>query len=67
MCWHHWPTTTCAKGNTSSRIAGIGHPKSKDNQNYYAQHDLPAWIGGQGTVAYEQYTQQSPSSGFKTV
>lgn len=33
----------------------------------YAQHDLPSWIGGQGTVAYEQYTQQSPSSGFRTV
>lgn len=33
----------------------------------YAQHDLPSWIGGHGTVAYEQYTQQSPSSGFKTV
>ena len=33
----------------------------------YAQQDLPSWIGGHGTVAYEQYTQQSPSSGFRTV
>lgn len=33
----------------------------------HAQQSLPSWMGGQGTVAYEQNTQQSPSSGFKTV
>ena len=33
----------------------------------YAQQDFPSWIGGHGTVAYEQYTQQSPSRGFRTV
>ena len=28
---------------------------------------VPACTGGQGTVAYEQYTQQSPGLGFRTV
>ena len=34
-----------------------------------AQHPfcLPdCWIGGQGLVPYEQYTQQSPASGLST-
>jgi hypothetical protein len=30
----------------------------------YEQHDFPAWIGGHGTVPYEQKTQQSPALGL---
>tara|TARA_R110002049_G_scaffold239599_1_gene412931 strand:- start:633 stop:878 length:246 start_codon:yes stop_codon:yes gene_type:complete len=29
-------------------------------------HD-PSWTGGHFTLPYEQYTQQSPSFGFRTV
>jgi hypothetical protein len=33
---------------------------------YYPQQEPPSWIGGQATVPYEQYTQQSPANGFST-
>jgi hypothetical protein len=33
----------------------------------YLQQLVPAWIGGHGTVPYEQKTQQSPAFGLSRV
>ncbi len=34
---------------------------------FYSQQPVPAWIGGHGTVPYEQKMPQSPAFGFSRV
>lgn len=34
------------------------------NADIQLQQELPSWMGGQATVPYEQYTQQSPCFGL---
>ena len=43
----------------------VAETKDAESRNLPPQH-APSWIGGHGTVPYEQYTQQSPCFGFKT-
>ena len=47
------------------RDAWLSHPFCDDVELQVQQTPLPfSWIGGHGTVPYEQKTQQSPGSGL---
>ena len=49
--------------NFTERLPGATCPVAPAGQ---PQQVSPVWIGGQGTVPYEQNTQQSPGFGFRT-
>ena len=57
-----WQSGDIAKSILKMDLGHAGVPVGSIRQ----QQALPSWIGGHGTVAYEQYTQQSPGSGLRT-
>jgi len=52
----------------NARISGAALPRPTACVCYvhHALHPFPAWIGGHGSVPYEQNTQQSPCLGFSS-
>jgi hypothetical protein len=59
--------TLCPKGGEPTFSVGRGKvPRGQAAFRDQLQQSLPIWIGGQGTVAYEQNTQQSPFFGVTT-